>query len=202
MTILRGLVIAGLLGGLVVAAGAGAQARRIGFRSVDVEGRRVDTHAWRGRRAAIVSFTSREAKDATQRLLTRVDDATLSDGALETVLIADVRAYDAFPMRGFAEGALESGMADGLRERRARRRAASADVSTAQRFRMVADWNGALLRAFGVRSVGSEPITFVLDRRGIASAPIRGASAAAARRIIAAVEASRPVLAPIVASAR
>lgn len=171
---------------------AAQPARRIAVRGVDAMGRRIDTRLWRGRRVVLVTFTGREAHENTRELLTRIDRRTARDPGLEILLVADVAAYSIQPMRGLASSALESAQRDALRERRQRRGGLRVDPAIAARFRIVADWDGRILRAFRVRSVETQPISFVLDLRGAVVARVAGSDAAAERRIHAALARARP----------
>ncbi len=184
--------LASILGALSVSAFAQGQLRPVRVRAVDALGRVAELSGQRRERVLIVLFTGSGASEPTSALSARLDLVLIADRSIETWIVADVTSYDNFITRPFAEAEMRRQMRDGLAERRTRRAARGA--AGIDHWRLIGDFEGSIMRAFGFREVDRQPIAFVVDADSRARGPFIGPSAHGA--ILAAVEAARPTLAP------
>ncbi len=182
---------AGLM--LAVPAPAQPQTRRVSFRARDAAGAWVDLSSYRGRAVALVALTNPYASEQCRAVLAQIDEVLLNEPALETFLVVDVVGYDNFITRGPARGRLRRSLADARSRRRERRLARGADASDAQidRFHLVGDFEGRILRLFGVDSFDAGPVAFVVDGDGTVVGPFVGATPGVVARILDAIELSR-----------
>jgi len=170
---------------------------RVSFRGEDALGGTYDIRRARGEKVVVAVFTTEDAQDTTTALFVHLDRALLADPQVHWLSVADVRGYGNVLTRGIAESKLRGSMRDGIADRRRRIRAQhdDADPAIARNWRLFGDFDGRILRAFGVRQeLGEEPITYVVDGRGRRSRAFVGHSRAVARRILAAIEQARGTL--------
>jgi len=174
-----------------------AQGRQVSFRGEDALGGTYDMRRFRGDKVVVAVFTAEEASDTTEQLFVHLDRALLPDPQVHWLSVADVRGYGNILTRGIAESKLESSMRDGLadRKRRIRRNHQGTPPSVAENWRLFGDFDGRIIRAFGIRrELGDEPVTVVVDGRGRRSRAFVGHSRSVANRILAAIEQARKTL--------
>src|SRR5262249_55258458 len=116
-------------------------------------------------------FTSRNSQEESTELGRGVDERLLGR-PIQQVVIADVKRFGGIT-RPLANMRLESSAKEGLDRRRKRREQQHVDASPREvnRWHLIGDFDGWLLKKFGVPQALSHPRAFVVERSGEVHGP-------------------------------
>jgi hypothetical protein len=153
-------------------AGPVAEKKTVELRTEDALGAPVRLGAGQ-ERVTMVVLMSRESKDESAQLVRSFDEKLLN-APVESVGIVDMRKYGGI-MRSIATSQLKKSASEARDRRRERREAKGVDASSTyvNRWHLVGDFDGELMKKFGVAANLDHPQAFVVDKDGGLHGPYR-----------------------------